>query len=71
LHMGGGITSSEDDPLLRFKKTLSPARSTFWIGTHCHNESIYEELCRGWEARNGARPGNFFQFYRLPPALDT
>jgi len=66
LHMGGGLSASEEDPLFRFKKSLSPERAFFWLGTHCHNLDRYEELGREWENNNGPRPRNYFQFYRIP-----
>lgn len=66
LHMGGGLTSSEQDSLFRFKASLSPARADFWLGTCCRNQIQYEELAREWESKNGMRPKNYFQFYRLP-----
>lgn len=65
LHMGGGRTACEQDSLLRFKESLSPARADFWLGTICHNHTQYEELGREWERKNGPRPKNYFQFYRL------
>lgn len=65
LHMGGGTSSSEDDSLFCFKKSLSSERALFWLGTLCHDQTAYEELGRKWEARNGPRPKNYFQFYRL------
>jgi hypothetical protein len=66
LHMGGGLVGGEEDRLFRFKKSLSPARAQFWLGTQCHNQDQYEELGRAWESKNGPRPKNYFQFYRLP-----
>lgn len=70
LHMGGGLSASEQDSLFRFKESLSPSRANFWLGTLCHNQSEYEELGQKWESKNGPRPKNYFQFYRLPtPAL--
>ena len=66
LHMGGGLSSSEEDSLFRFKKSLSPERSMFCLGTLCHDQARYDELGREWERKNGPRPQNYFQFYRLP-----
>jgi len=70
LHMGGGVSSGEDDPLFRFKKDLSPARAEFWLGTTCHDVTQYELLSRDWELANGTRPGNYLQFYRLETSKD-
>lgn len=66
LHMGGGRTSDEDDSLFRFKKSLSPERSAFWLGTQCHDQGLYDELGKRWEELNGPRPENYLQFYHLP-----
>ena len=65
LHMGGGLTGDESDPLFRFKTSLSPEKSIFWMGTRCHDQPKYDELGRLWELKYGPRPGNYFQFYRL------
>jgi len=65
LHMGGGRTAAEDDSLLKFKRSLSPASTTFAIGKRCHDQPTYDRLARAWEARHGARPPGYFLFYRL------
>jgi hypothetical protein len=65
LHMGGGLTVDKNDSLFRFKTSLSSEKSTFWIGTHCHDQHRYDELGRLWEEKYGLRPKNYFQFYRL------
>ena len=65
LHIGGGKTGDDDDPLFRFKAGLSPERRMFCIGTRCHNRERYDELGTRWEERNGPRPEDYFLFYRL------
>lgn len=65
LHIGGGLSSDEKDHLFRFKKSLSPDRANFSIGTLCHNQMQYEKLGQYWEMKYGPRPKNYFQFYRL------
>jgi hypothetical protein len=65
LHMGGGLSSDEKDHLFRFKKSLSPERANFSLGTLCHNQLQYEKLGQHWEVKYGPRPKNYFQFYRL------
>jgi hypothetical protein len=66
LHMGGGRTANEQDSLFRFKESLSPERAGFWLGTLCHDQLQYDALALEWENKNGPRPKNYFQFYRLP-----
>jgi hypothetical protein len=66
LHMGGGRSASEDDPLFKFKASLGPDRGIFQIGTRCHNPVAYERLSAEWEGRHGPRPPGYFLFYRLP-----
>ncbi|MCL2349537.1 MAG: GNAT family N-acetyltransferase, partial [Planctomycetaceae bacterium] len=45
LHLGGGFTTSEDDPLLRFKKTFAKnGLHDFWVGRRIYNHDIYHEL---------------------------
>ncbi|MBI3999213.1 MAG: GNAT family N-acetyltransferase [Candidatus Omnitrophica bacterium] len=65
LHMGGGRTKNEDDSLFAFKKSLSPERATFSLGTRCHSPTVYEQLGKKWESLHGPRPAGYFQFYRL------
>ena len=65
LHMGGGKTKDDNDPLFRFKKSLGEERRTFYIGTRCHNSEIYELLGSQWEKEYGTRPEGHFLFYRL------
>ena len=50
LHMGGGVTGDENDPLFRFKASLSPEKTIFWLGTRCHDRFQYDELGRIWAA---------------------
>jgi hypothetical protein len=71
LHMGGGRTAAEDDSLLKFKRSLSPASTLFTIGKRCHDEPTYDRLARDWEDRHGPRPPGYFLFYRLPGAVHS
>jgi hypothetical protein len=66
LHLGGGRTSAPEDALLRFKKTLSHERSTFYIGRRVHQQAVYDALCAAWMQRHNLteRPA-YFQLYRL------
>lgn len=51
-HFGGGTTSDENDPLLKFKSSFSKIRSEFFIGKKIHNEKIYNEVIKQWEEKN-------------------
>ena len=45
LHLGGGLSSSEDDNLYKFKKGFSKGNNTeFYIGKRIHNQEVYECL---------------------------
>ena len=44
-HLGGGVGSSEDDPLFRFKAGFSPLRATLFSYGIVHHEPTYRELC--------------------------
>lgn len=65
LHMGGGLSADEKDHLFRFKKSLSPERASFSLGTLCHKPIEYKILGQQWEMKHGPRPRNYFQFYHL------
>lgn len=71
MHMGGGRNNSGEDSLFRFKKSLSPARAHFWLGTNCHDQQLYNELASRWEIKHGPRPGNYLQFYKLQGPIHT
>ncbi len=47
-HLGGGRTSSPDDSLLRFKRSVSASRRRFHTGRRVHDRSKYEALCDSW-----------------------
>lgn len=68
LHLGGGMTSSEDDTLLRFKRRFSPYKETFYIGKAIHNEDMFKQLVQAWEAKYPKQVNRFkpiLQRYRL------
>lgn len=52
LHLGGGNSNSEDDPLLKFKTNFSKSTLDFYIAKRIHNQRIYEEVVKQWEHRN-------------------
>jgi hypothetical protein len=66
LHLGGGITASPDDPLLRFKASLSKLRLPFRVGKRVHNREVYDGLCSQWmRGRSMAARPSYFLLYRL------
>ncbi len=52
LHLGGGMSSSPADPLLRFKAGYSPGRAQFRFGSFVSNARLYRTICEDWESRN-------------------
>jgi hypothetical protein len=65
-HLGGGRTPGDDDPLFRFKASLSSLRLPFFTGRRVHDSRMYDELCSLWldRARPETRPP-YFLLYRL------
>lgn len=67
LQVGGGKTSSEDDPLFLFKKRLTPVRHLFYIGKRVHDIQCYESLKQNYQIENPdqyALKKHLLQFYR-------
>lgn len=66
LHMGGGLSSSHEDPLFQFKRSFGRTDRNlkeFYIGKAIFMPEIYEKLCE--EAlKNGIEAGSFFPEYR-------
>lgn len=52
MHLGGGLTGDENDPLLVFKKNFSKQTVAFYIGKRIHNESEYSNLVNEWDAKH-------------------
>jgi lipid II:glycine glycyltransferase (peptidoglycan interpeptide bridge formation enzyme) len=52
LHVGGGATVNEDDPLFQFKKNFSGTTADFYIGKKIYNPDVYSSLVETWEKRN-------------------
>ncbi len=48
LHMGGGNTAANDDPLLKFKRSMSSDCHQFFIGKHIIDEDNYKRLRKRW-----------------------
>lgn len=50
LHLGGGRPGgSENDPLLKFKKSMATDSHDFYIGKRIHNKEVYAYLRDLWE----------------------
>lgn len=62
--LGGGTTSNEDDPLLKFKKKFSKETKPFYISGKVYNQEIYAKYVKLWEeqSRENIR---YFLKYRL------
>ena len=68
-HLGGGITSREDDNLFRFKSGFSKDKKTLYSYHRIHNADVYERLCllkKEYEiSENGMEiESSFFPMYR-------
>jgi hypothetical protein len=49
LVLGGGVSNSSEDSLLKFKKKFSETSKYFYIGKRIFNENIYTNLCQIWK----------------------
>lgn len=65
LHLGGGLSDSEEDSLFKFKNSFSPDIKEFYIGKRVHNEEIYHTLIKKWEEKHNKQAGLFLQ-YEMP-----
>lgn len=59
LHLGGGPTSSVDDPILNYKLHFSKEQAAFHIGKKVINHPIYYTVVKEWEFKNPAKIENF------------
>ena len=48
-HLGGGTTSSEKDPLFKFKANFSNHSADFFIGKKIHDQYIYDKILNQWQ----------------------
>jgi hypothetical protein len=48
VHLGGGKSTAEDDPLLKFKKSMSNVVHKFFIGKRIFNSKEYERVNNIW-----------------------
>lgn len=66
-HLGGGTSSSPNDPLYKFKKAFSKNEKGFYIGKEIFDNANYEAICREWEHDNPDKIemyGNRLQRYK-------
>lgn len=52
LHLGGGNSSSPDDPLFKYKRAFSDNLESFAIGKEIYNQEVYDGICSRWESKN-------------------
>ncbi|MDC0856125.1 GNAT family N-acetyltransferase [Candidatus Pelagibacter sp.] len=50
-NLGGGNSIKNDDPLFKFKKSISKSSIPFYIGTMIHNQKIYNEVSDIWSKK--------------------
>lgn len=70
LHLGGGVTASEHDPLLFFKKGFSRTTVPYHIGKRIHDGESYRQLIEAWELQYPElidKYGSLVQRYRMTP----
>lgn len=69
LHLGGGVTSNEDDSLLRFKAGFSDQRAPLYTYFSIRDQVVYDRLCERKRAYERAMAGaesasDFLPLYR-------
>ena len=62
MHLGGGLTDSEEDSLFRFKARYSRIYRDFYIGKRVHNEVVYRKLISDWEKKHGINATRLLQY---------
>lgn len=68
MHLGGGVSAEEKDPLLVFKKNFSDKIVNFCIGKRVHNEKAYAEIAGKWDMQfpeHAMKYKSILQRYRL------
>lgn len=71
LHLGGGVSQEQDDPLLVFKRNFSSLSEKFYIGKRIHDQEIYSALVSDWDHRfpsDALKYKNILQRYRMTKA---
>jgi lipid II:glycine glycyltransferase (peptidoglycan interpeptide bridge formation enzyme) len=62
LHVGGGATTNENDPLLQFKLNFSNTTLDFYIGKKIYNEEVYKLIVAQWENKYPERIDKYKNF---------
>jgi len=63
--VGGGRTTSMEDPLFKFKKSNGTSVGEFYIGKRVIDQAAYDAIVKRWETMNDTRLGSAnLQFYR-------
>lgn len=68
IHLGGGVTAEETDPLLVFKKNFSNKVVKFYIGKRIHDEKAYKQIVDAWDEQHPVEAMKYkfiLQRYRL------
>lgn len=68
INFGGGLSSSKNDNLLKFKKGFSKEVEKFYTGKLIINKQIYDNLCNDWDSKflkNKKLFKNFFLKYNI------
>jgi len=61
---GGGMTSSDEDLLYKFKKGFSQKTSRFCLIKHVHNQKIFDAVIKSYTEKNDTLNENYFLKYR-------
>ena len=70
IHLGGGMSASEDDSLLQFKRRIGRGRSHYRVAGLVCDPVRHQHLIDTWRQRSGRAP-TWFQAYRQPLAIET
>jgi hypothetical protein len=55
LHVGGGATVKDDDPVLKYKLHFSKNTKDFFIGKKIYDIEIYKNVAKQWEFENPSK----------------
>jgi len=58
-HLGGGLSSDENDSVFKFKSNFSNTHANFYVGKKVHNQVIYDDAVKQWEERNPELKDNY------------
>lgn len=69
LHLGGGTTTKDGDPLLAFKRRIGHHDATVHNAGMICSQDVHHRACASWAQRHG-RPPVWFQGYRQPATVE-